>query len=80
MSLIKGIHHVSLKCCNEAEYKEEIAFYKDVLELEVARQWDAGIMLDSGNGLIEIFNDGEAPFRKERSAILHLQQMMWMLW
>ena len=64
MSLIKGIHHVSLKCCNEAEYKEEIAFYKDVLELEVARQWDAGIMLDSGNGLIEIFNDGEAPLPK----------------
>ena len=64
MSLIKGIHHVSLKCCNEAEYKEEIAFYKDVLGLEAVRQWDAGIMLDSGNGLIEIFNDGEASLSK----------------
>ena len=26
MSLIKGIHHVCLKCANEAEYKEVVHF------------------------------------------------------
>ena len=31
VSLIKGIHHVSLKCCNDKEYEEEIHFYKDIL-------------------------------------------------
>lgn len=58
MSLIKGIHHISLKCDNEKDYQEEIAFYKDVLELNVARQWETGIMFDTGAGIIEIFNNG----------------------
>ena len=59
MSLIKGIHHVSLKCCNDKEYKEEIHFYKDILGIPVVRSWDAGIMLDTGSGIIEIFSDGQ---------------------
>ena len=30
MSLIKGIHHVSMKCSTE-EYKKTIDFYKNIL-------------------------------------------------
>lgn len=37
--LIKGIHHVSMKCCNDAELVKTIAFYKDILGLPVAREW-----------------------------------------
>ena len=59
MSLIKGIHHVSLKCCNDKEYEGEIHFYKDILGIPVVRSWDAGIMLDTGSGIIEIFSDGQ---------------------
>ena len=32
MSLIKGIHHVCLKCANEEEYKEVVHFYHEILE------------------------------------------------
>lgn len=69
MSLVRGIHHVAFKCRNEEEYKEAIHFYKDVLGLSVARSWETGIMLDTGAGLIEIFNNGEDP--KEQGVIRH---------
>ena len=36
MSLIRGIHHVCLKCANEEEYKEVVHFYHEILELEIA--------------------------------------------
>lgn len=58
MSLIRGIHHISLKSSNQQEYDALIQFYRDTLELSVVRQWATGIMLDAGSGLIEIFNNG----------------------
>lgn len=61
MSLIKGIHHVSMKTCNESEYQKVVSFYGDVLKLPVARNWDNGIMFDTGSGLIEIFSNGDEP-------------------
>lgn len=64
MGLIKGIHHVSMKCCNEAEYEKTVTFYKDVLGLTVVRTWAAGIMLDTGAGLLELFKDGKSPMEK----------------
>lgn len=64
MSLIKGTHHVSMKCCNEEEYQSAVGFYKDILGLQVVRTWAVGTMLDTGNGLIEIFNNGENAFSK----------------
>ena len=64
MGLIKGIHHVSLKCCNTAEYEKTIKFYKDVLGLNVAREWETGIMFETGAGLIEIFNNAESQLEK----------------
>ena len=59
MSLIKGIHHVSMKCSSTEKYEKTIDFYKNILEIPVAREWQSGIMLDTGNGIVEIFNDGD---------------------
>ena len=56
MSLIKGIHHVSMKCSSTEEYEKTIDFYKNILGIPVVREWQAGIMLDTGNGIVEIFN------------------------
>lgn len=61
MALIKGIHHVALKCCSSEEYKNVAEFYGDILGLSVARKWDGGIMFDTGDGIIEVFEDGESP-------------------
>ena len=47
MSLVKGIHHVCLKCSNEKEYEEVIHFYRDILGLSVARTWAEGIMFET---------------------------------
>lgn len=63
MGLITGLHHAALKCSCQAEFQEAIAFYKDVLGLEVKRSWgegdSAGIMFSTGCcGLIEIFASG----------------------
>ena len=69
MSLIKGIHHVSMKCESNEEYEKVIIFYKDVLEIPVVRQWNEGIMLNTGNGIIEIFNNGDKA--TERGVIRH---------
>lgn len=61
--LITGIHHVALKCRGVAEFERTVRFYKEILCLPVARSWGiregAGIMLDTGNGLLEIFANAE---------------------
>lgn len=59
MSLISGIHHVAMKCCNDAEYEKVVLFYRDVLGLSVARTWENGIMFDTGAGIMEVFRNGE---------------------
>ena len=58
MSLIKGIHHVCLKCANKEEYKEVVHFYHEILELEIARTWSEGIMFQFGNAVLEVFANG----------------------
>ena len=57
--MIKGIHHISLKCASNKEYMEELFFYTQILGLEVAREWDTGMMIDLGNSCLEIFNNGK---------------------
>lgn len=58
--MIKGIHHISMKCRKE-ELPKVKDFYVSVLGLRICREWADGIMLDTGNGMIEIFTnaDGE---------------------
>ena len=59
--LIKGIHHVSMKCRKGEQYQKVISFYRDVLGLRVLRTWGEnepdGVMFDTGNGAIEIFTN-----------------------
>lgn len=56
MKLIKGIHHVKFNCRTEEIFKKTCEFYGTLLELPVIREWDAGIMFDTGAGLLEIFH------------------------
>ena len=56
--MIKGIHHISMKCKNEEEYKKVRRFYVDILKLSVIKECDACILLDTGAGIVEIFRDG----------------------
>lgn len=59
--LIKGIHHVSMKCRKGEQYQKVISFYRYVLGLRVLRTWGEnepdGVMFDTGNGAIEIFTN-----------------------
>ena len=61
-SLICGIHHVALKCDGTAEFEKTLHLYQDVLGLEPVRSWgegeNAGAMLSTGDGLLEIFASG----------------------
>ena len=64
--LIRGIHHISLKCRDTAEWEKVLHFYRDVLRLRVVRCAGEGAgamaMLDTGCGLIEVFANGhDAP-------------------
>lgn len=68
MTLIKGIHHISMQC-SEEEYAKVIKFYVDVLGLSVRRRWNDGVMLDTGCGIIEIFVRVEGS--KEKGVIRH---------
>lgn len=61
MSLVKGLHHVALKCSGKEQFEEAKHFYGEVLGLPVARSWEGGIMFDTGAGLMEIFNTNEIP-------------------
>ena len=54
--MIKGIHHVSMKC-NAEEINKVKEFYISVLGLKIVREWPDGIMIDTGNGYIEIFTN-----------------------
>lgn len=59
MGLVNGIHHISMKTCSTEQYNKVYAFYKDILGMSVLREWDGGVMFDTGAGLVEIFTNGE---------------------
>ena len=63
MSLIKGIHHISMKCNTEEELNRVKDFYISILGLEIIREWPDGIMIDTGNGYIEIFTNADGEHR-----------------
>lgn len=71
---ITGIHHIAIKCQGIDEYEKTVEFYRDVLGLPVARIWgegeNAGIMLDTGAGLFEIF--ANATDRPEVGPLRHI--------
>ena len=61
--MIKGIHHISMKCKTEEELRKVKEFYIEILGLKVCREWTDGFMLDTGNGMIEIFTNAEGEHR-----------------
>lgn len=58
MSLIKGMHHVCIKCTVE-ELEKVRDFYGAVLGLPIEREFTGGLMFNAGNCLVEVFTDGE---------------------
>ncbi len=66
---IRGLHHVSLKCGDAAEFLRAKAFYTDVLGLRVWREWNEGVLIETGAGYIEIFCTGEGV--KRLGAVRH---------
>lgn len=74
MGYIKAIHHAALKCCGAEAFETTVKFYRDVLGLRVVRTWgqgeEAGAMLDTGSGLLEIFANGKKDL--PQGAIRHL--------
>ena len=58
--MIQGIHHVSMKCSNAEEYVAVRAFYTELLRIPVLTEWEMGILLDTGAGIVEIFQDETA--------------------
>lgn len=67
--MVTGLHHVSMKCGNPADFARAKEFYCGVLGLSVKREWPEGVLIDTGNGLIEIFNNGDG--ERDRGAVRH---------
>ena len=56
--MITGIHHISLKCGTKEEFEKAKAFYLVLLGFTVVREWPDGIMINTGNVMLEIFSNG----------------------
>ena len=68
--MITGLHHISLKCGTEDEFKRAKSFYLDVLGFKIVREWPEGAMIGFGNGMLEIFNNGDRI--KTKGALRHI--------
>lgn len=60
MALIKGVHHVCMKCVTAEQFAEVQKFYGEILGLPKVREWDVGLMYDLGGVLLEVFSNGTA--------------------
>ena len=60
--MIKGVHHIALKCMGVEAFEKTVQFYRDVLGLRVVRAWGegegSGIMHTTGDAMLEIFASG----------------------
>lgn len=61
--MIKGIHHISMKCRPEQMEKVR-AFYCGMLGLPVFAEWETGFLLDTPNGKVEFFYKCNRRFTK----------------
>ena len=68
--MIKGIHHISMKCGTAQELAKVREFYIELLGMKIIRKWAEGMMIDTGNGLLEIFTNAEGTH--SLGAIRHL--------
>ena len=67
--MLKGIHHVSIKCIKE-DYEKVKTFYIDILGLNILREWPDGVMIDTGGDILEVFNNGSD--RLAKGVITHI--------
>ncbi len=68
--MIKGMHHISLKCGKKEEFEKAKDFYQNILGFKIVREWPEGVMIDFGNGMLEIFCNGEGI--KTKGALRHI--------
>ena len=68
--MIKGLHHISMKCGTAEELAKVREFYIDLLGLKICREWPEGIMIDAGNCKLEIFTNSEGT--RQLGAIRHI--------
>ncbi len=67
--MIRGIHHISMKTDSPEVFRKTKEFYTEILGLSIVRQWETGIMVETGNCWLEINND--KPGIRELGAIRH---------
>lgn len=67
--MIKGIHHVAMKCSSDEQYAKTKYFYMNVLSLPLKGEWEDGFLADTGAGCVEIFRTGGDDLKK--GAIRH---------
>lgn len=67
--MIRGVHHISMKCGSPETYAETKRFYTEILGLPIVREWEKGMMIETGNCWLEIGNDAEGS--KEKGAVRH---------
>ena len=68
--MIKGVHHISMKTDQPEVFERVKYFYTQLLELPVVREWETGIMIETGNCWLEINND--KPGIRELGAVRHI--------
>ena len=68
--MIKGIHHISMKWGRAEELAKVREFYIELLGLKIIREWQEGLMIDTGNGLLEVFTNAEGT--RSTGAIRHM--------
>ena len=61
-NLVHGIHHIAMKYDGLEKYNEALHFFCDILGMKLLRTWGEGektiSMVDTGNGILEIFAGG----------------------
>ena len=64
-----------MKCKTAEELDRVKEFYITLLGLRICREWPDGMMIDTGNGLIEVFTNAEGEHRV--GAIRHFALDRW---
>ena len=62
--MIKGIHHIAMYCATKEDEARVRSFYLDTLGMSIRREWAGGFMIDTGNGILEIFTGREGAHEK----------------
>ncbi len=62
--MVKGLHHVALRCTGLENYQETLDFYLNIIGMKLRYSWGEGLnaasMLELNGGVLEIFAQGRA--------------------